>query len=111
MKHYDPDQPADPRAWLDLDEGRRISLIEQYHRRRRIKLPHADMHAVIHCIVESQIALGDELPAQKTLARLLQEGLNRHEAIHAMGSVLADHLFNLMNTKSPGPDIHADYCR
>ncbi len=111
MKYYDPDRSVDPKEWMDLDEDRRIHLIRQYHRRRRLKLPNANLHAVIHCIVESQVALGEELPAQKTLARLLEEGLNRHDAIHAMGSVLADHLFNLMKTKSRGPDVQAEYNR
>jgi len=38
------------------------SSIEAYHRRARIRLPNEKVHAVIHAIVENQIALGDELP-------------------------------------------------
>ena len=35
-------------------------------------------------------ALGDEISAQATLERLMREGLDRHDAIHAVGSVLVD---------------------
>jgi hypothetical protein len=40
-------------------------------------------------IAEDQIALGDEIPARRTLVRLMEEGLDRHEAIHAIDSALA----------------------
>lgn len=42
--------------------------------------------------MENQIALGDELPAAATVRRLVRDGLSRHEAIHAVGSVLMNHL-------------------
>ncbi|HEU5236242.1 MAG TPA: hypothetical protein VFU37_03825 [Pyrinomonadaceae bacterium] len=65
---------------------------------------------MFHVVVENQIALGDDIPAQKTLARLMREGLSRHDAVHAIGSVVASHMFNLIN----GPkskDSNADYYR
>jgi hypothetical protein len=43
---------------------------------------------VVHVIVENQIALGDELPVPSTLMRLMADGLDRHDAIHAIASVL-----------------------
>jgi hypothetical protein len=33
-----------------LDEGEQIALIEEYHRRAKIDLPRATLHAVIHTI-------------------------------------------------------------
>ncbi|MGY4511289.1 hypothetical protein [Bradyrhizobium sp. USDA 3650] len=45
------------------------------------------MHAVIHAVVESQIA-DRELPVRAAAQRLMSEGLDRHEAIHAIRSVL-----------------------
>ena len=89
MERYDPDKPIDAQEWMALDEGERQYLVEQYHRKKRIKMPNARMHAVFHVVVENQIALGDEIPAQKTLARLMGEGLSRHDAVHAIGSVVA----------------------
>ena len=57
---YDPNRHVDPKAWLKLDEQERICLAEDYHRRARIELPNATVHAVIHAVVENQAALGGE---------------------------------------------------
>ena len=80
-----------------MGEQERIQLVEQYHRRAGIRLPNATVHAVIHAVVESQVALGDELPVRRTLARLMAEGLDRHDAIHAIGWVLAQHMSDLLS--------------
>src|SRR5215813_2177430 len=90
MDHYDPLQAPDPKEWLALDEGERIALADEYHRRAGIRLPKVQIHAAIHATVETQAALGDETPVRRTLDRLVSEGLDRHEAIHAVGSVLVD---------------------
>ena len=42
--------------------------------------------------VENQLAEA-HLPAVEALARLRRDGLSRHEAVHAIGSVLAEHLW------------------
>jgi hypothetical protein len=109
MKRYDPLKPPDPDAWLALDEGRRIDLVRDYHRRARVKLPNANIHAVIHATVETQVALGEEMPVRRTLARLMHEGLDRHSAVHAVGSVLAQHLFDLMNSEDTPEDPNPAY--
>ncbi|MGY4231832.1 hypothetical protein ACVIIW_000779 [Bradyrhizobium sp. USDA 4449] len=46
-----------------------------------------EAHAKFYAIVESQIA-DAELPVRGTVERLMAEGIDRHEAIHAVGSVL-----------------------
>lgn len=100
INRYDPfDAPA-PGDWLDLDETERIDLVQRYHRRARIRLPNARVHAAFHVIVENQIALGEQT-VLRTAQRLLAEGLNRHEVIHAIGSVLAGHLFDLTRQSAP----------
>jgi hypothetical protein len=95
MSSYDPDASPVPTTWLQTDEGERIELVSVYHRRNNVKLPDAKLHAVIHVIVENQIALGEAVVID-TLARLQHEGLGRHDALHAIGSVLADNLYELM---------------
>jgi hypothetical protein len=80
---YDPDKPPDPEAWLALDEQEGIRFIFNYHKRRGIRMPNAMLHAVFHCIVEKQIALGDVVVVQ-TMGRLQREGLSRHNVIHAI---------------------------
>ena len=96
MKDYDPQDLLDAEAWLALDETERIDLVLQYHRRAGVKLPNATLHAAIHAVVENQVALGDEIPVRRALERLQTEGLDRHEAIHAVGSVLAKHMYDLL---------------
>jgi hypothetical protein len=93
---YDPLVDPDPEAWLATDEQERINLIERYHRRHGFKGKRAGAHAIFHAIVENQIAEGDRLPVRRTLLRLMAEGLDRHDAIHAIGSVLAGHINELM---------------
>ena len=95
MHSYDPDISPAPTDWLRTDEGERIELVASYHRRKEIKLPNRQLHAVIHVVVENQLALGDTVVLE-TLSRLQNEGLNRHDALHAIGSVLAEDLYALM---------------
>lgn len=92
MEGYDPDQAPDPAEWLALDEDKRLFRVQNYHRRAGIELPNDRVHAVLHVVVENQIALGDELPVRRTVERLMEEGLDRHEAIHAVAVALAEHI-------------------
>jgi len=96
LAEYDPLVEPAPTQWLALSEQDRIDLVENYHRRAGVRLPRAESHAIIHLVVENQIAEGDELPVRRTAQRLMGEGLDRHEAIHAIGTVLAGHLNDLM---------------
>lgn len=101
MRQYDPELPPNPVEWLALDEQERIQLAEAHHAAARIKLPNTKAHAVFHVIVENQIA-GELEPVVRAMARLMREGLSRHEALHAIGSVLAEHFVEASNTKDEG---------
>jgi hypothetical protein len=101
---YDPDRSPDPEWWLALDEHERMHLVEEYHRKARVRLPNARVHAAMHMIVENQVALGSEIPVAATLARLMQQGLDRHEALHSIGSVLAAHMHSLFQDELPPHD-------
>lgn len=92
LTEYDPQTAPNPQSWLELDEQERIALAERHHRRARTKLPNLKVHAVIHDIVETQIAMECE-PVVQAMQRLIKEGLTRHEAVHAVGSVVAEHFF------------------
>ncbi len=111
METFDPDRAIDPVEWTTLDEGERHYLVERYHRRKRIKMPNLSVHAAIHVVVENQVALGTEIPTQKTLTRLVREGLSRHDAVHAIGSVLAGYMFDLIKHGAKDQDVNADYYR
>jgi adenylate kinase family enzyme len=109
LLRYDPQGHIDSDDWLTLDESERMELVRRYHRRKRIRLPNETIHAVVHVIVENQMALGDEFPAKVVLLRLMKEGLDRHEAIHAIGSVLSEELFGIMSKQKTGSDLNAEY--
>ena len=111
MDRYDPEVAPDTRKWLALDEGERVLLVEEYHRDARISLPRRArrLHATIHAIVENQLALEDQTMVRATLQRLTEAGLTRHEAIHAVGSVLAEHINDLLHAQSLPAEGHAPY--
>lgn len=111
MDRYDPEVAPDSREWLALDESERLLLVEEYHRDARISLPRRArrLHATIHTIVENQLALEDQTIIRLTLQRLMEAGLTRHEAIHAIGSVLSEHIYDLLRAKSLPAEGHAPY--
>ena len=53
----------------------------------------------MHVIVENQLAINDPPEVRPTLKRLVEGGLTRHEAIHAIGSVVAEALFKVMKER------------
>jgi hypothetical protein len=106
---YDPHEHINSEAWLALDESERMRLVTQYHRRQRIRLPNETIYAAAHVIVENHVALGGTFPTRDVLLRLIAEGLDRHEAIHAIGSVLSETLFVVMSGKDVEGDLSADY--
>ena len=109
MDPYDPDTSPDATEWLETDEGERIELVSAYHRRKNTRLPNAQLHSVIHVVVENQLALGEAIVIE-TLARLQREGLSRHDALHAIGSVLAADLYELMQESSEATgDVYRRY--
>ena len=90
MQDYDPLGPLDPQEWLALEELEQLRLVMDHHRRARVGLPRARRH--LHAVVENQVAAGDELPVKRKLDQLMQERRDRHEAVHAIASVLINHI-------------------
>ena len=109
LLRYDPYEHIDCDAWLELDESERTWQVVRYHRKQRIRIPNETLHAAIHVIVENQVALGDAFPAKAVLLRLTSQGLDRHEAIHAIGSVLSETLYTAMNEQVLTGDLNQDY--
>jgi hypothetical protein len=62
------------------------------------------LHVVTHQIVENQIASNNPPETAQSLARLMQQGLTRHEAVHEIGSVLARDIFEIMKSQRPFSD-------
>jgi len=103
MQKYDPMRAPEPEQWEALDPDERIIMVMEYHQEAGIGLPSEQSHAVLHVVVENQIALGDETPVEAAFNRLLTENLDRHDVIHAIASVLANHIYELMNQGDSGP--------
>ena len=101
ITEYDALRDVDPAEWLALDEDERIYIVTEFHEAIEADLPDLMMHAMLHVVIENQIALGDETPVAGKLGQLRAEGLDRHDAIHALGSVLVNHIFEGMHATEP----------
>ncbi|MEO8603513.1 MAG: DUF1841 family protein [bacterium] len=117
MTRYDPNRALDAADWLRLDEAQRRRLVEAHHRSRHCEhppTPDPTLHALVHVTVEDQVALGESTPVAAAVERLCAEGLARHQAVHAVGACLADHLFNTFHADhadlaAAPPDFTAYY--
>ncbi len=105
---YDALREPNSAEWLSSDEQERIGLVTDYHKRKRIRLPNALVHATFHVAIESQLA--EAIPeVRDALDRLMGEGLDRHEAIHAIGSVLAECTWSALRREATGADLNEQY--
>jgi hypothetical protein len=103
--HYDPDVAPSSSEWLALDEGERMALVQQAH---DSAMPNLALHAAIHAAVETQIAMN--LPSVVGAAERLQaQGLDRHDRIHAIGAVLAGHMWEMLQADPAAGDPNAKY--
>jgi hypothetical protein len=103
MTTYDPQTAPDPAEWLELEEIEQIRLVAAYHKPIESTISKPQIHFVVHVVVENQIAEGIDVVGE-TLKRLMDGGLDRHEAIHAIASILIDHLSQLMREETAGGD-------
>jgi len=110
MQYEANDQPHSA-TWLELDESERVDAVMDYHRRAKVVPENLKLHAMTHVVVENQVALGEATPVPATLNRLMLEGLDRHEAIHAIGSILMSIVFDVSHDPAVGGDINARYNR
>jgi hypothetical protein len=101
MDTYNPNKTVDSEIWLELDEGIRIQLVHDFHSELELEMTDDALrvHSSIHVIVENQLAMKvDFVP--ETLAKLTRQGLSRHEAIHAIGAIISEDIFDLMKGNS-----------
>ena len=89
---------VDSEQWEALDTDERINFVMEYHQEVGTEAPPDEYsHALLHVVVENQIALGNETPVETAFHRLLDGNLDRHDAIHAIASVLVNHMYELMH--------------
>ena len=104
MQKYDPMLEPDRGWWEQLDDDERISMVMEHHQEADIELPDEYAHALLHVVVENQCALGEETPVEAVLFRLVDENLDRHDAVHAIASVLVNHMHELMHGEDAALD-------
>lgn len=99
---YDPDGGSHLARWLDLDEGERQLGVQAHHRAHGLAVgKSAPMHAMMHAVVETQLASVAPPVTAETLARLRAAGVGRHAAVHAIGSVVVAQLHGLLTSRRP----------
>jgi hypothetical protein len=106
VKTYDPSESPAPDQWLALSELERIDLVEDFHRLAGDYGESLRLHSSVHAVIENQLALGQPIEASEALSRLRHDGIARHDAIHAIGSVLAEHLFPILKAPDNPPDFN-----
>jgi hypothetical protein len=58
------------------------------------------LHVTIHGIVENQLADNDPPFVSMAVRELMQNGINRHSAIHAVGAALSEQIYSMLSTNS-----------
>lgn len=86
IESYDANLAPRAKDWLALDGWERVRLAMQYHVSQRVRGPGLRYHAAAHAFVETQLALGHG-PSRRALQRLIDEGMDRHRALHEILSV------------------------
>ena len=96
MESYHPLKQPVPEERLALDEDERICLVRDLHETLD-ELPEDafNLHTMFHVIVENQIAENVEF-IPETIAKLIRQGLDRHDAVHAIASIVCKDIFDLM---------------
>ena len=108
MNSYDPLKTPDAGQWLALGEQERMLLVEKYHKKARIAMPNHIVHASMHAVVENQLAEGIPI-VKEVLSRLMGEGLDRHEALHAIASVMTKHIYDALRGDQPDGNLGDQY--
>jgi hypothetical protein len=91
---YNPERQPEAGSWLELPEVERMRMVTTYHMVNREKSGSQKAHAAFHVAVENRIAMGQG-PTVRAMERLCRQGLSRHDAIHAVSSVIANQLFEV----------------
>jgi hypothetical protein len=105
---YDADEDPHAERWLKLDESEQQQAIMAYHdaAQPHPRPPSRRLHALMHAVVETQIASNTPPEARQALERLTSQGLSRHDAIHAIATPMAEFIFEASQGKRYDPEAH-----
>lgn len=57
------------------------------------------LHVTMHQVVENQIADNDPTQTAETLEALLNAGFDRHDAIHAIGAIVTEEIYEVLKSR------------
>lgn len=97
MNSYNPGVEPNKEEWLSISESERIAFVREFHESYDSDLDDKalSIHSAIHVVVENQLAMGVEL-LPETIAKLMRQGLDRHEALHAIGAIVTDDIMDVL---------------
>jgi hypothetical protein len=101
VPRYDFGEAPRPDEWLAMDEEKRIAVVREAHERSRSPVgQNPDAHALIHVMVENQLAEGQP-SIVAAYDRCRAEGLDRHATVHALASVVTRHMLAMLEQQTP----------
>lgn len=101
MLEYDSDIGFLAPGWQSWDESTQVRAVIEHHRATGASVGANEMmHAHVHAIVERQLVAPKLPEAARAVARLLEDGYSRHDAIHFVGRALTSVLFGPMTDEA-----------
>ena len=104
---YNPLEAPNPADWLALPDEDRFAAVEAFHVQAELAIGYRRTHCSMHVTVENLVAKAGATLAASTdsmvavnLERLVKEGLDRHEAIHAIMDVIYGAFLGVMAGES-----------
>lgn len=97
MVSYNPSVQPNIEEWLKATDDERTTVVKEFHEENDEAMDEEalTLHSAVHVIVENQLAMGVEL-LPETVTKLIRQGLSRHEAIHAIGAIIAEDIFAIV---------------
>lgn len=107
---YDADSAPAAAAWLEAAEPERLAAIEAHHAELRTHppTPKPRLHATLHLVVENQLAEGKPPEVSAAIERLVNGGLSRHDAVHAVAFVVSDLTTRALGGEKLGPSAYPE---
>ena len=94
----------------EMDETWKLGELASYPQQIDGMVVNPFVHTVLHLIVDTQISSESPEYVEDTFARLRNEGMEEHEALHAIIAIYADLYFS--NFRKGGAFSYLDYeCR
>lgn len=108
IRTYDVANPPSAEEWLAMDEGERISVVQEAHRRTGSPTgENPTVHATIHVVVETQLAEG-HAGIVAAYDRFRAAGIDRHTTVHALASVVTRHIMAMLESNASYDQAIAD---